>query len=184
MQQPLDLGKMEKEGKEGEAGIVSILYQRHAPGIFTYLRLHVPSREDAEDLLVDTFLAACESPSFHALSEGQQRLWLWRVMRNKVADYYRSPAHRPMVNVDELADAIYADENHAPELLAERGEEYHQLRTQVQQLPWLQQQILRLRFVNDLTSAEIADVVGKSDAAVRMILSRTLNLLRSIYLKK
>jgi RNA polymerase sigma-70 factor (ECF subfamily) len=54
----------------------------------------------------------------------------------------------------------------------------------VQQLPWLQQQILRLRFVNDLTSSEIANIVGKSDAAVRMTLSRTLNLLRSIYLKK
>jgi len=178
MQQPLDLGKME------ETHTVSLLYQRYAPGIFSYLHLHVHSREDAEDLLVDTFLAACESPSFNALSEDKQRFWLWRVVRNKVADYYRSPAHRPMANVDDLADALYADESHAPELLAERAEEYLQLRTQLQQLPWLQQQILRLRFVNDLTSADIANAVGKSDAAVRMMLSRTLNLLRSIYLKK
>ena len=178
MQQPLDLGKME------EACTVSTLYQRYAPGIFSYLHLHVRTREDAEDLLVDTFLAACESQTFQALSQEKQRLWLWRVVRNKVVDYYRSPAHRQTVNVDDLADAIYADENLAPELLAERGEEYHQLRTQVQQLPWLQQQILQLRFVNDLTSLEIARIVGKNDAAARMMLSRTLNLLRSIYMKK
>ena len=178
MQQPLDLGEMEG------ASTISVLYQRYAPGIFTYLRLHVPSREDAEDLLVDAFLAACESPSFDALSEERQRLWLWRVVRNKVADYYRSPARRQMINVDELADVIYTDETSAPELLAERGEEYLQLRKEVQQLPWLQQHILQLRFVNDLTSAEIAKTMGKSDVAVRMMLSRTLNLLRSIYSKK
>jgi RNA polymerase sigma factor (sigma-70 family) len=178
MQQPLDLGEMEG------ASTISVLYQRHAPGIFSYLHLHVPSREDAEDLLVETFLAACESRSFDTLSEERQRLWLWRVVRNKVADYYRSPAHRPTINVDDLADVIYTDEACAPELLAERGEEYLQLRKGVQQLPWLQQRILQLRFVNDLTSAEIAKAVGKSDTAVRMMLSRTLNLLRSIYLKK
>lgn len=178
MQQPLDLGEMEG------ASAISVLYQRHAPGIFSYLRQHIPSREDAEDLLVETFLAACESPSFNTLSEERQRPWLWRVVRNKVADYYRSPAHRQMINVDELADVIYTDEASAPELLAERGEEYLQLRKEVQQLPLPQQRILQLRFVNGLTSAEIARTVGKSDIAVRMMLSRTLNLLRSIYLKK
>lgn len=34
------------------------LYQCYAPEIFAYLRLHTPTREDAEDLLVDVFLAA------------------------------------------------------------------------------------------------------------------------------
>ncbi|GCE29618.1 DNA-directed RNA polymerase sigma-70 factor [Dictyobacter alpinus] len=178
MQQSLDLKRMEKTPG------VAILYQRYAPGILTYLRLHVSSREDAEDLLVDTFLAGCESQSFQALPEERQRLWLWRVARNKVADYYRSPSQRTMVNVDELADALYADEDQMPELLAERGEEYLRLRSQVQQLPWLQQQILRLRFVNNLNSMEIARLVGKSDAAVRMMLLRTLNLLRSAYSEK
>lgn len=178
MQQPLDAGKMR------EASTISTLYQRYAPGLFTYLRLHVPSREDAEDLLVDTFLVACENSSFGALSEERQRLWLWRVMRNKVADYYRSPAHRPIANVDDLVDAIYVDEAHAPEQIAERGEEYFQLRAQLQRLPPLQQQLLRLRFVNELTTAEIARAVGKSDVAVRMMLSRTINMLRFIYSKK
>jgi RNA polymerase sigma factor (sigma-70 family) len=178
MQQPSYQGQMEEDST------ISALYQRYAPGLFTYLRLHVHSREDAEDLLVDTFLGACESSSFSSLSHDRQRLWLWRVMRNKVADYYRSPAHRLQTNVDDLADTIYVDEMDAPEQIAERGEEYLQLHTQLQKLPPLQQQLLRLRFVNGLTSTEIARAVGKSDVAVRMMLSRTLNMLRSIYPKK
>lgn len=51
-------------------------------------------------------------------------------------------------------------------------------------LPTLQQQVLRLRFEEGLPSAEIAALLGKQDSAVRKLLSRTLNALRSLYQEK
>jgi RNA polymerase sigma factor (sigma-70 family) len=163
---------------------LSALYQEYAPDILTHLRLHMRSREDAEDVLVETFLAACESQTFQKLAPAQQRVWLWRVARNKVADFYRSTAsRRQTLDVDAIANEIHDDEELAPEYLAMRVEEYIFLREQVKKLPKLQQSVLRLRFVQGMTCVQIAGQLGKSDAAVRMLLSRALNLLRSIYLK-
>lgn len=179
MQQPL---YMDKSKDKVDTTVASTLYQRHAASIFTYLRLHMPSREDAEDLLVDTFLAALESKTFHTLSQEQQRLWLWRVAHNKVVDRHRSSKHRPMFTLDDIAEDVFYDEEQAPDMLAERSEEYLRLYRHVKELPQLQRQALRLRFVEGLRCSEIATKLGKREGAVRTLLSRTLNVLRSAYM--
>ncbi|MDQ2715473.1 MAG: hypothetical protein M3Z08_11250 [Chloroflexota bacterium] len=63
------------------------LYRRYAPVIFSYLRLHVPSYEDAEDLLVEVFLAAFEHGKVFELREREQIAWLQRVARNKMIEW-------------------------------------------------------------------------------------------------
>jgi RNA polymerase sigma factor (sigma-70 family) len=62
-----------------------------------------------------------------------------------------------------------------------RGEEYTRLHAALQTLPRLQQMVLKLRFAGGLRSAEIATRVGKSEVAVRTIISRALNHLRQLY---
>ena len=59
------------------------LFRDYAPGLLTYFRMHIPSVEDAEDLVVEVFMAALENAKFAALSEKEKQLWLWRVTRNK-----------------------------------------------------------------------------------------------------
>lgn len=159
------------------------LYQCHAPSILAYLRTHTPSWEVAEDLLVEVFLAALEKERFKELRKEEQRSWLWRVARNKVADHFRAAQRRQIFSIDDVADAMYYDEELAPEQVTLRGEEYAQLRCSIQQLSPLQQRVLHLRFVSELRCADIAAIVGKSEAAVRMLLSRTLNVLRTAYEK-
>ncbi|WP_126625909.1 RNA polymerase sigma factor [Dictyobacter alpinus] len=161
---------------------IAVVYQQHAPKLITYLRLHLPLREDAEDILVDIFVAAMENQTFSTLEPVQQRQWLWRVAHNKVADYYRLVAHkRHTVTLEEITDSLLDDDELAPEWLAERSEEHTNLQMHVQGLPEIQQKVLHLRFVNGLRCADIARMIGKREGNVRMILSRTLNLLRSIY---
>jgi RNA polymerase sigma-70 factor (ECF subfamily) len=58
------------------------------------------------------------------------------------------------------------------------------LQASIRQLPVLQQEVVRLRFVHDLRSAEIATILDKSEGAVRIMLSRALKLLRTIYEKE
>jgi RNA polymerase sigma-70 factor (ECF subfamily) len=82
------------------------LYEHHAAAIFTYLRQHTRSREDAEDILVDTFLAAIESEQFAQLSEQAQVAWLWRVARNKVVDAFRRAAVRRSVPLEAVAEVL------------------------------------------------------------------------------
>src|SRR5258708_31323840 len=126
------------------------LYQRFAPLLFSYIYRHTSSREDAEDLLLEVFLAALERPSFAALGGKEQEGWLWSVTRNKMVDHYRRTSRRPGVQLDLVLDDLYERDEYAPEHVTIRREEYARLRTHIKQLPKLQQEILRLRFANDL----------------------------------
>lgn len=157
------------------------LYRRHAPDLFAYLRQKIHSREDAEDVLVDIFLAAFEYELLAELDEKQQAAWLWRVARNKVIDLYRRVQRRQSIALENVAETLYQDDALDPELLALQQDEYTLLRQHVQGLPALQRETLRLRFAEDLRCAEIAARIGKREGAVRVMLSRTLNALRSIY---
>ncbi len=160
---------------------LALLYKKYAPGILTYVRHHLSSPEDAEDLVVEVFLAAMENAAFASLSDKAQQSWLWRVTRNKVIDAYRRNKVRQGVNLDDAAPSLFEDEQFSPENAALRQEDYIDLYTHLQSLPAHQQEILRLRFGQELSCGEIATVLRKQENVVRVTLSRSLNLLRKIY---
>lgn len=160
---------------------IAALYERYAPVILTYLRQHNITKEDAEDLLVEVFLAAMENTTFLALQEGAQLAWLQRVARNKVIDHVRRTTRRPIVDLDALTEVLPDDEHLAPEQVALRREDHAWLRARLAALPAQQQEVLRLRFAYGLRSHEIGQCLNKSDSAVRMLLSRAISFLRSIY---
>src|SRR5258708_19899340 len=72
-----------KHSSQADHSLIAALYQLHAPGILTFIRRHIPSREDAEDALLEVFLAALESEKLDALNEGEQLAWLRRVADTK-----------------------------------------------------------------------------------------------------
>jgi RNA polymerase sigma-70 factor (ECF subfamily) len=159
------------------------LYRRTAPALLAYLLRQVASREDAEDLLLEVFLAALENEQFSTIPEGKQQAWLRMVARNKVVDYYRRTQRRPSIPLLQMAENIYSREELEPEQVALRHEEYSHLYRTMQGLSQSQQEILQLRFGHGLSCNEIATVMEKSEGAVRMLLSRTLKLLRGLYTK-
>jgi RNA polymerase sigma factor (sigma-70 family) len=155
------------------------LYQQYASEIFTYLRLHTPTREDAEDLLVDVFLAALEQNHLRAIPSEKQRAWLWRVARYKTIDLYRGTKHRSSTRLEQLTNALYFDEELEPEQYAIRAERYMMIANHIQQLPMSQRQVIYLHFVHGLRSKSIAQLIHKREGTVRMHLSRALNALRA-----
>lgn len=157
------------------------LYQRHVYALLKTIRSHVSTREDAEDVLLEVFLAAFERNALAGLGEGEQLAWLQRVARNKCVDLYRRTQRRSTLSLETVAEALYDDEERAPERFVLQSEEYARLHAHLVQLPEQQQQILRLRFAHDMRCAEIARRLNKSESAIRMRLSRTLNFLRQVY---
>ncbi len=149
---------------------IELLYRKYAPGLLTYVRMRVPSPEDAEDLVVEVFVAALQNAKFAALSEKEKQLWLWRVTRNKVIDAYRRAKTRQNVTLEHVADGLFEDELASPEYAALRQEDYMDLYVHLQSLPPLQQQILRMRFGQDLSCSEIATSLGKQENMVRVTL--------------
>lgn len=157
-----------------------LLYQRYAPVMFAYLLRQTGSREDAEDLLLELFLAALQQPRVLSLDQREQQAWLWAVARNKAMDFHRRHLRHPQVQLQAVEETIYANEERAPEQHVLRQEEYAQLHAHLRQLPDVQQEVLLLRFGHSLSCAEIATVLEKSEGAVRMILSRALRRLRVV----
>lgn len=157
------------------------LYRTYAPGLLRYVRMHLTAPEDAEDLVVEVFLAALEQAKFAALAENAQQLWLWRVTRNKVIDAYRRAKTRQIAALDQVAEDLVEYEMLSPEYAVLRQEDYMELYAHLQSLPAFHQQILGLRFGQNLSCGEIATRLGKQENAVRVTLSRSLNRLRSIY---
>jgi RNA polymerase sigma factor (sigma-70 family) len=160
---------------------LAALYQRHVLRLTTYVYGRVRSREDAEDIVLEVFLAASTQPKIASLSSEKQLAWLQRVAYYKSIDHQRSPVQRSVVPLEEAEAVLISDEDQSPEYLALRNEEDMLLRERLSQLPEQYQLVLQLRFVNGLRSAEIASRLQKSEGAIRMMLSRALNTLREIY---
>src|SRR5690348_12098880 len=150
---------------------IARLYQQHALSLMSYVRRHVSSREDAEDIVLEVFLAALEQKGLGQLSEPERLAWLRGVAHHKCVDYHRRSTRRPAVSLDEADEALLTDEERGPDQLALRREEDAFLRERFAQLPDHYQTILLLRFARGLRCTEIARRLNKSDGAVRMLLS-------------
>ena len=161
---------------------VETLYRMHASALLAFLRQRTTSRDDAEDLLLEVFVAALERPDLELLHEQRQAVWLWRVARNKVADYHRRAARRPTLDLDRLDDLAADDvEGGILERDVLRQDEYLRLHMRLWTLTPLQRDVLRLRFAEGMRCGEIARALGKREVAVRALLSRALRSLRTVY---
>jgi RNA polymerase sigma-70 factor (ECF subfamily) len=170
-----------KHSSQADRSLIAALYQSHAPSILTFIRRHIPSREDAEDILLEVFLAALESEKLGAFNEGEQLAWLRRVAYNKCIDHYRRQNRTSIVSLEQAMETLFTDEQQAPEQISLRNEAHARLHMSLAALPEAKQHILRLRFAQNLSSPEIARLLNSNEGAIRTMLSRTLNLLRGLY---
>lgn len=166
---------------ELDDSLVGRLYQQYALSLMTYIRRYVPTREEAEDILLEVFLAALQHQELAHFGEQRQLAWLQRVAAHKSADYHRRSARHPVVPLEQAAESLIADKRYSPDQLAMRQEEETVLYSRLTRLPQSYQQVLQLRFAQGLRCREIALRMNKSEGAIRMILSRALTLLRDVY---
>jgi RNA polymerase sigma factor (sigma-70 family) len=155
------------------------LYDRFALPIFTYLCQQVSHEQDAEDLLIEVFLAAYNKEALIGLPPERQLAWLYRVARNKVVDRSRHHAHLSQVPLELTREM--EDGSPTPEQYAERQESFERLYRALEQLSPLQRKLIWLRYTRGLRFPEIAGILEKSEEAVRQLYSRTLQHLRGIY---
>jgi RNA polymerase sigma factor (sigma-70 family) len=182
--QKLRNSKLQQQSPITRGKTIEELFEQHSEKLFTYLRQHTQSREDAEDILVETFMAALAESKFTHLSETAQIAWLWRVAHNKVVDAFRKATFRRNVSLEQATETICEDEARDPEQMALRQDEEREIHDLVHHLPETQQEMLQLRFGYGLHCGEIAAILGKREDAVRAMLSRTMNSLRQLYVQR
>lgn len=150
------------------------LYDRHVVRVYRHLYYLVGNAAEAEDLTAQAFLQAWEAIHRYEMRGVPFVSWLLRIAHNLGVSYLRSRrenAQLPETLVDHGS-------KHNPEEVAQRQMEVERIREAILQLGEEQRQVILLRFVEDLDYREVAEIVGKSVAAVRVIQHRALNAIR------
>ena len=143
------------------------LYDRYFRQIYHYLYSRVGSTAEAEDLTAQTFLAALETlPRYR--HRGHFAAWLFTIARNKTMDFYRNERlHTPL-------DENHPDESGDPLSQAIRTAQIEQLAALIRKLEEAEQELLRLRYVADLSFTEIGVCLGRKEDTVKKTFYRLL----------
>lgn len=153
-----------------------LLYERYVDKIYAYLYYRTGSREDAEDLTARTFYRALDN-----LHRYQERglpfsAWLYRIAHNLMANWHRYNSRHPQVSLEALRLTDHLGRN--PEKAVERNEAREVVLEAIRALPPERQQLLILKFVEQMSNEEIGQVMGRSEGAVKSLYHRTLVALR------
>lgn len=149
------------------------LYRRHLQAVYAYNMARTGSTQEAQDLTSETFLAALENiASFRGTASF--RAWLFGIARRKQADHFRRM--RPEIPIGE-AEAIPLAEA-PPEEAAAESIRMGQVADALRRMAPDQAHALSLRFFGGLSVREVSQVLGKSEAAVKMLVLRGTRALR------
>jgi RNA polymerase sigma-70 factor, ECF subfamily len=146
------------------------LYERHCDRIYRYTFVCTGNAEDAADLTQQIFLRALDALRQYQPQRGSFQSWLLRIAHNVAVNFVKR--HRSTVAWD-----LTVELNHPgvgdPELAI--------LRSLLARLDQSKREMVVLRFVSNLSIAEIASIIGKSEAATRKQLTRILQTLKGQY---
>jgi RNA polymerase sigma-70 factor, ECF subfamily len=147
------------------------LYERYVDQIFAYAHTMTRNRELAEDVTASTFAKAIEDLPRFEWRGVPYSAWLYRVASNLVARQARRPAWVDL-------DTHQPIDHESPELIVEQRDREASVRDAVALLPDDQRQAVLLRFGGDLRNREIAEIMGRSEGAVKLLTFRAMTALR------
>ena len=176
--QEVDESQLIKRAKDGEVEAFGELYERHLQPVFRFIYSRMNNRLDAEDLAEEVFIRVWRSlPNFE--DQGVPFIaFLMRVARNALIDFHRRPVHsQPPVYLEEN---IVSDPQPDPGDLVLDNLEHQELKKTLAQLKEDYRVVLVLRYLSELSPDEIAQVMGRSSGAVRVLQHRALTALRNL----
>ncbi len=162
-----------RKAKQGEAVSFGILYDHYASPLYRFIYFKTGNKTEAQDLLHEVFLRAWQNIAGYDDRGLPFSSWLYQIARNRVIDYYRTKKDHSDITEIELAAA-------SDITLLENKLGLAKVMKALRQLSEEQQNIIVMRFINDLSPGEIAASLDKSEGAIRLIQHRALNRLREI----
>jgi len=152
------------------------LYEDNFDRIYRYIVLKISDRTEAEDMTQQVFLKALKSLSSYRFKGMPFSSWLYRIAHNQVVDYYRKKSKQATVPLDESLPIPARGDD--PERLVEKKIEIHELIVATRHLTEAQQEVISLRFAAELSIAEVAGVMGRSEGAVKALQHSAIVALR------
>jgi RNA polymerase sigma-70 factor, ECF subfamily len=164
----------------GDLNAFGELYDRYVERIYNYIYYRTSNHVDAEDLTERVFFRAIQHIKKYENRGLPISAWLYRIAHNLVANWYRDNSRRQEIPIDTF-DFTLQYQGELPEIAVLRSEEREQLMSVIRELPEERQQLVILKFVDGLTNAEIGQIMGRTEGAIKSLYHRTLTSLREDY---
>lgn len=175
----LDLDRSLVAAAQADPARFEALYRKYLAQLYSYAYYELRDQHEAEDATERTFLAALTN--LHRFEERARpvdgegastfRVWLFRIARNVVAERRRTRRRRPEAPLEDAASVV--DEVDIAAQVTGRDEAAAAWRA-VSRLTGDRRRAVILRFVDEMSTAEIAGTLGRSEGAVRVLIHRAL----------
>ena len=159
--------------KAGDAEAISRLYERYAPQVRRYVAMRLGDPLLAEDVCSDVFVKVLEGLGRYEDRGWPFSAWLYRIAFARTMDMLRQARRRPSVPLDESSSGALEPPDDA--ILSRIA--YHEIKGEMRVLTNDQRLVLRLRFDEDRSLAEIAESLGRSIGSVKALQHRGLTRL-------
>lgn len=163
--------------QRGDKDAFSKIYDFFADSIYRYVFFRV-NKEDADDLIEQVFLRVWENiGKYKKTKESKFSSWVFRIAHNLVIDYYRNNKIKDVSELDLNIPTM--DREHNPLAKTEDRLNILILRKALNKLKKHYREFLILKFINELSNKEIADLLDKSEGGVRILQLRALKALKA-----
>ncbi len=167
-----ELVELAKDSQEA----FGVLYERYVGKIYNYVYYRTGNHHDAEDLTAMVFYRAMGHIESYTERGVPFQAWLYRIAHNLVANWHRDRGRRKIIALEEFVGT--GSQSDAPDTHAEDEEERDILLRIIRRLPEERQQLLILKFIEHLSNAEIGEIMGRTEGAIKSLYHRTLIALR------
>lgn len=164
-----------ERAQAGEADAFGRLYDQYSDTVYRYIYYRVGGKATAEDLTSETFLRALRRISTFTWQGRDFGAWLVTIARNLVADHFKSSRFRLEVTTGEMLDANEVERSPEDSVLESLSNAA--LLEAVRKLNPQQQECVTLRFLQGLSVAETARVMGKNEGAIKTLQYRAVRTL-------
>ncbi len=173
----MSLGVFEEKlvrAQNGDRQAFGEVYDGFVKKLYDYAFFRVKDRQSAEDIVADTFMKALEHIGSFDPKKGSAASWLYRIARNTLVDQYR--VNKKTTGFPEDFDV--ADTKDLKTQI-ENKDMLKKVEIALEKLSEREREIITLRVWDELSYKEIAEVLGKSEASLKMAASRALKELRT-----
>jgi RNA polymerase sigma-70 factor, ECF subfamily len=161
---------------QGDQEAFGALYEQYVGRIYNYVYYRTGNHHDAEDLTARVFFRAISSINNYEDRGLPISAWLYRIAHNLVANWHRDKSRRPEILLEDGIGFHIPTEH--PETTLMQVEENENLLECIRKLPPDRQQLLILKFVDHMSNAEIGQIMGRTEGAIKSLYHRTLLSLR------
>lgn len=175
----LDTARLVTRHQAGDKEVFAEIYMRYFDRVYSYLRMALDDEHAAEDVTQHVFVKVMEALPRYERRTQPFRAWLFTIVRNEAIRHLEKRGRLEVTDPAELtarhedgSTAAPAESIDALTWVSDR-----EILMLIERLPIAQRQVLMLRYMMDLTSADIAAVLGRSSEDIRTLQSRALRFL-------